>query len=135
VRFCDLPSGDALREQLIALIEPNRKAHIDGVRRQYTGIIERLQDFCLLGWSRLTASADPVALELSADGRPVLAFQADLFRPDLLEAGYGTGHHGFKLDLRGLNLRPGSIIWIQVATHGIPLQNSGQPLSAYAELP
>jgi hypothetical protein len=132
VGFCDLPRGDAMRAELIALIEPNRKAYIDGVRRQYTGIIERRSGSHLLGWSHLTGSADPVALELSADGQPVLAFQADLFRPDLLEAGYGTGHHGFELDLRGLNLRPDSIIRIQVATHGIALRNSGQPLSAYA---
>jgi hypothetical protein len=134
MRFCDLPRVDALRERLIGLIEPNRKAYIDAARRQYSGIIERMSDGYLLGWSRLTASADPVALDLSADDQLVLAFKADLFRQDLLDAGYGTGHHGFRLDLRGLNLRPDSVIRIRVATHGVELENSGQRLTSYGGL-
>jgi hypothetical protein len=134
MRFCDLPRRDALRERLIGLIEPNRKAYIDAARRQYSGIIERMSGGYLVGWSRLTASADPVMLDLLADDQQVLPFQADLFRQDLLDAGYGTGHHGFRLDLRGLNLRPDSVIRIRVATHGVELENSGQRLSWYGGL-
>jgi hypothetical protein len=135
VRFGDLPRGGALRERLIGLIEPNRKDYIEVVRRQHTGIIEGITDGWLCGWSRLTASADPVALELLADDRPVLAFQADLFRQDLLDAGYGAGRHGFRLDLGALKLRPDVVIRIRVAAHGMELENSGRRLGTYRMLP
>jgi hypothetical protein len=135
VRFGDLPRGEALRERLIGLIEPNRKDYIDVVRRQYTGIIEGITDGWLCGWSRLTASADPVALELLADDRQVLAFQADLFRQDLLDAGYGAGWHGFQLDLGALKLRPDAVIRIRVAAHGMELENSGRRLATYRVRP
>jgi hypothetical protein len=134
VRFGDLPQAEALRERLIGLIEPNRKDYIDVVRRQYTGIIEGITDGWLCGWSRLTASADPVALELLADDQPVLAFQAELFRQDLLDAGYGAGRHGFRVDLRALKLRPEAVVRIRVAAHGMELENSGRRLAAYRVL-
>jgi hypothetical protein len=134
VRFGDLPRGTALRERLIELIEPNRRDYIDVVRRQYTGIIEGITGGFLCGWSRLTASADPVALELLADDRQVLAFHAELFRQDLLDAGYGAGRHGFRLDLGLLKLRPDTVIRVRVAAHGMELENSGRRLGAYLRL-
>lgn len=134
MRFCDLPQSDALRERLIGLIEPNRKAYIDGVRRNFGGTIEGVANGSLQGWSHLTGSAEPVALDLLVDDQPVLAFHADQFRQDLLEAGFGIGHHGFALDLRKLAVRPESVIRIRVATHGIELGNSGRRLHEYDEL-
>lgn len=134
MRFCDLPQNDRLRERLIGLIEPNRKSYIDGVRRNFGGAIEGVADGRLHGWSHLTGSADPVALDLMVDGQPVLAFQADEFRQDLLEAGFGIGHHGFALDLSKLGLPGDAVIRICVATHGVELANSGRRLREYEEL-
>jgi len=135
LRFGELPQVEGLRERLIGLIEPNRQDYIDVVRRQYSGIVEGITDGFLHGWSRLTASADPVALELLADDRPVLAFQAELFRQDLFDAGYGAGRHGFRVDLGALHLRPEAVIRIRVAAQGIELENSGRRLAAYRVLP
>jgi hypothetical protein len=75
--------------------------------------------------------AEPVALNLFVDDRPVLAFSADLFRQDLLDAGFGTGHHGFAIDLRQLRSRPDAVIRIRVAEQDIELDNSGRRLADY----
>jgi hypothetical protein len=131
LQFCDLPRGEALRETLIRLIEPNRQDYIAQVRRQYDGVIDGVSGGCLYGWCCLTNVADPVALDLLVDGQPVLAFVADVFRQDLLDAGFGTGHHGFSIDLAGLSLRPDALIRVRVATHAVELGNSGHRLEAY----
>ena len=130
-RFCNLPQSDALRGRLTLLVEPNRPTYIAGSRRRYEGAIEGVTGGSLYGWCRLTGVADPVALDLFADDQPVLAFVADAFRQDLLDAGYGGGNHGFYLDLGKLGLRPNAVIRIKVAVHGIELDNSGRRVAAY----
>jgi hypothetical protein len=85
----------------------------------------------LYGWRCLTAVAEPAALDLLVDDQPVLAFLADVFRQDLLDAGFGTGDHGFSIDLARLGLRPDSVIRIRVVAQGIELDNSGHRLDAY----
>ena len=134
MRFCDLPRSDTLRQRLIGLIEPNRKPYIDVVRRNFGGAIEGLVNGMLQGWSHLTGSGEPVALDLLVDDQPVLAFHADEFRQDLLQAGFGIGRHGFTLDLGKLAVRPDAMIRIRVAWHGIELGNSGRHLWEYDEL-
>jgi hypothetical protein len=131
IRFCGLPESHALRGRLTQLVEPNRQSYIAGSRRRYEGIIEGVTGGCLYGWCRLTGVADPVALDLLVDDRPVLAFLADVFRQDLLDAGYGKGNHGFYLDLGKLVLRPGAVIRVKVAAHAIELDNSGRRVEAY----
>jgi hypothetical protein len=131
LRFCGLPENAALREQLVSLIEPNRPSYIVGSRRRYEGVVEAVRDGCLHGWCRLTGVADPVTLELQVDGQTVLTFVADGFRQDLLDAGYGTGRHGFCLDLGSVGVRGDSVIRIQVAAHGFALENSGRRVAAY----
>ncbi|HVC60895.1 MAG TPA: hypothetical protein VND19_11105 [Acetobacteraceae bacterium] len=130
-QFCGVPQSDALRGQLTRLIEPNRPTYIAGSRRRYEGIIEGVTGGCLYGWCRLTGVADPVALDLFVDDRRVLAFVADAFRQDLLDAGYGRGTNGFYLDLAKLDLRPDAVIRIKVAVHGIELDNSGRRAEEY----
>jgi len=131
LRFCDLPRSDALRDRLVRLIEPNRQDYIAQVRRHYGGVIDGASNGHLHGWCCLTAVAEPVALDLFADDRPVLSFAADLFRQDLLDAGFGTGHHGFAIDLAKLRLRPDAVIRIKVTGQGVELDNSGRPLATY----
>ena len=131
LHFCDLPRSEALRERLIGLIEPNRQDYIAQVRLHYGGVIDGVTGGCLYGWCCLTAVAEPVALDLLVDDQPVLTFLADVFRQDLLDAGFGTGHHGFSIDLATLGLRPDSVIRIKVAAQGIELDNSGHRLDAY----
>jgi hypothetical protein len=131
LRFCGLPRSDALREKLINLIEPNRQTYIARVRRRYGGVIDGVTYGCLYGWCRLTGVDDPVALDLLVDDQPILSFNADVFRQDLLDTGFGTGHHGFYIDLAKLSVRPDSVIRVRVADHTIELDNSGRRLKSY----
>ena len=130
-QFCGLPQSDLLRDRLIRLIEPNRETYIAGARRRYEGIIEGVTRGCLYGWCRLSGVPDPVALDLLVDDQHVIAFVADSFRQDLLDAGYGKGCHGFYLDLHKLGLRPNSVIRIRDSVHQIELDNSGRRVRDY----
>jgi hypothetical protein len=131
LQFCELPRSDALRDRLVGLIEPNRQDYIAQVRRHYGGVIDGVSDGLLHGWCCLTAVVEPVALCLFVDDQPVLDFRADLFRQDLLDAGFGTGHHGFAVDLGLLGARADSVIRIRVAEQEIELDNSGRRLADY----
>lgn len=130
LRFCDLPRGDALRDRLIRLIEPNQQTYIAQVRRRYGGVIDGTFDGWLHGWCCLTQMHDPVTLELWVDDSMRATFVADRFRQDLVDAGHGTGHHAFAVDLGKLRLQPSSVIRIKVAAHDVELENSGQRLDA-----
>jgi hypothetical protein len=131
LQFCDLPRNEALRDRLIALIEPNRQTYIAQARRRYEGVIDGITDGYLHGWCRLTGGTDPVTLDLLADDCPVATLRADMFRQDLLDAGFGTGHHGFAVDISRQRLPRNAVIRVKVAPHGVELDNSGHPLEAY----
>ena len=130
--FCGLPRGEALRERLIGLIEPNRQSYIARVRRRYGGVIDGVTNGFLYGWCRLTGVDDPVGLDLLVDDQPVLSFSADVFRQDLLDTGFGTGHHGFYIDLVKLSVRPDSVLRVRVAGLTVELDNSGRRLKSYS---
>jgi Tol biopolymer transport system component len=56
-------------------------------------------DFCF-GWAQdIQAPEEPVCLEITADGRGIGRVLANLYRPDVGAAGYGTGYHGFKFEM------------------------------------
>ena len=53
-------------------------------------------DGTLMGWARDLERPDVAALlQLRLGERRIALFRADRFRPDLRDAGFGTGHHGF----------------------------------------
>jgi hypothetical protein len=129
--FSGIPHNDALRNRLVALVEPNRPAYIAVARRRYEGIVEGIAGAHLRGWCQLTKSDEPVSLELFIDGALVRSFVADTFRPDLVAAGFGNGRHGFSVDLGGLDLNEDAVISIKVAQHGVELDNSNRPVREY----
>ena len=131
MRFCDIPTNDALRERLVGVIEPGRPRYIAGARRRYEGRIEGISDGRLYGWCRLTHSTDPVALEVLVDDKPVLGLMADVFRQDLLDAGIGQGSHGYLIALDALRAGPDAVIRIRVALHWVELENSGRLLREF----
>jgi hypothetical protein len=88
----------------------------------------------LRGWCRLTGTDDPVELELFVNDRSAMRFHANEFRQDLLDAGFGTGKHGFSVDVRMSGVMPDSIVRIKSVKHGIELENSGRRLDAYGTL-
>ncbi len=134
MQFCEMPLNAQLRAHLAGVIEPNRPTYIDGARRRYEGLIEGLIDGRLNGWCRLSQSSEPVRLELLTDNVPTASFVADVFRQDLLDAGFGEGNHGFSLDVGRLGVRHDAIVCIRIAGHAIELTHSGYPLEHYRNI-
>ena len=130
-RFCNLSIDDMVRRKLIGEIEPNRPRYLASARRRFEGFVDGVWGGGLYGWCSLTRSPEPVALELLIDDQVALRFLADRFRQDLLDAGFGNGCHGFFINLTTLQVQPESLIRVQVARHGIELQNSGKRLCDY----
>ncbi|HET7884462.1 MAG TPA: hypothetical protein VFL55_26470 [Acetobacteraceae bacterium] len=131
LRFCGVPTDDAILARLIALVEPNRPNYLAVARRQFDGLIDGVRDGQLYGWCCLTQSAEPVTLEVLVDDRVALTVVADAFRGDLLDAGFGQGRHGFFVPLGSLHAQSYSVIRVRVARHNIELPNSGTRLSDF----
>ena len=132
MRFCSIQVNDTLRARLAAVVEPGRQRYVEGARRRYDGTIERVYGEHLHGWCRLTQSPDPVELEVFADDKLVTRVVADVFRRDLLDAGIGTGRHGFAILVGVMMAEPDAVIRIKVARHGVELRNSGKRLRDFA---
>jgi GT2 family glycosyltransferase/glycosyltransferase involved in cell wall biosynthesis len=82
------------------------------------GGIDSIDHTHIQGWAWDPASPDePVEVEVLVDGTHVLAMRADLLRPDLAEAGRGTGKHGFIV----LNLSS----FLSEGTHAVRLRRAG----------
>ena len=131
MQFCGILDNEALRNRLVGLVEPNKPDYIAMARRRYDGIIDGVANGHLYGWCHLTASPDPVSLDLFIDNVAVCTFRADAFRQDLKAAGIGDGHHGFAVDVRAFDPRPDAVIRIKVSQHGVELDNSNRPFGEY----
>jgi hypothetical protein len=89
------------------------------------GHIESLTpDGIVHGWVRDTGSATPCHVQVLHAGAPVAEAMAARFRPDLLRAGHGHGHFGFKARLRRA-LPPGAC---SVALH-LPAYGRSAPMA------
>jgi hypothetical protein len=131
VRFCGISPDRDLRARLLALIEPNRQRYLVTARRRFDGLIEGVRGEHLYGWCCLTRSTEPVTLDVLVDDRVAMTVVAEIFRQDLLDAGFGEGRHGYLVPLIALQARPDSVIRVRVAGHGIELDNSGTRLSDF----
>ncbi len=126
LRFCNVPSNDALRDRLLRVIEPNLPRYIASARRRFDGFVEAVVDGDLHGWCCLTRAAEPVVLDVLVDDRVAATVRADVFRQDLLDHGIGNGCHGYIVALEQLGARPEFVIRVRVARHGVELDNSGK---------
>lgn len=97
------------------------------------GKLEGYDDGMLVGWAcRPHDPLDRVEIELFVDGTSAARFLADIFRPELQDAGMGDGRHGFAipicvhaddstrmvdLRLRNGNSLPGSPFNLEVTLH------------------
>jgi hypothetical protein len=131
MRFCDIPCDDELRGQLLGMIELNRPTYLASARRRFDGLLEGVHGDHLYGWCQLTRSPEPVVLDVLVDDRMALSVTADVFRQDLLDAGVGSGSHGYFVPLEALRAQPDSVIRVKVSRHDIELDNSGRRLSDY----
>jgi hypothetical protein len=111
---------------------PDRAGSTHHNQSPYQGLIEQERNGWLFGWCRLIDADEPVELELSLDGRYRKNFLADEFRPDLIKAGFSTGHHGFRIELPGPGLMRDAVVRIKVSKDGVELENSGRALRNYS---
>lgn len=92
-------------------------------RKQYDGNIELLTGTNVAGWIKNRSSSDPVCLDLFIDGKKISsACYADIMRYDLAEAGFGTGQHGFDIQLSNfVRSGPNVKIAVHLSGHKTPL--------------
>lgn len=133
-RFCDIPIAQGLRQSLLKVVEPNAEAYIQTARRRFVGRVEHVVDNVLHGWCWEVGRLRPVELDFFAGDEKILTVPAAEFRPDLLEAQYGNGNHGFSIDLRRFNIDPQQTLQLRVAGREFVLPGSGLMLKDY-ELP
>lgn len=65
----------------------------------FDGRIEIVTEDTVVGWAVNTKSAAPLEVELLIDGLEVGRTMADEQREDLAQAGFGTGHHMYRLPI------------------------------------
>jgi hypothetical protein len=103
-RYCAplLPEGatlEALRHRLASLATDTGVAAPVGALR---GSLDEVSRARIIGWARDEADPDrPVRLLVLDDGVVIGRVVANRHRPDLAQAGLGSGRHGFELALPG----------------------------------
>lgn len=73
------------------------------------GNIEILEGGVLRGWATSRNSAEPLRLQVIAEGRTVGFGVADEYRPDLQKAGIHEGRHAFTIALEEFRQEPGEV--------------------------
>lgn len=98
----------------------------------WRGRLDRVEHERMGGWALdLDSPAQPLLLRVFDNGIPIADVSAELYREDLKEAGIGTGHHAFFLQLpRGLPRTQRHVIEVRRADDGRPLPGSPQVLEA-----
>lgn len=63
------------------------------------GYLDSVGGGCVHGWARDAREPAPVTVTIYCQGRPAGSVIANIFRPDLKQAGIGDGNHGFAFPL------------------------------------
>lgn len=134
LEFCGIATSTAERERLRALVEPDRPAYIQQARRVFEGYVDRIEDGRLLGWACEIGQAQPVAVTLFRDADPVADVLAHDHRQDLEIQGFGTGRHGFAVELAGLGFTPETRVSMRIQGRSFVLKGSGLPVEALGGL-
>lgn len=129
--FCGLqPSEDQIKAAA-SVIENGNDRYVRAARLVYNGFVGKLVDGRLRGWVKVMNRDDiRVEVELQLDGKIVQKTRADIYRPDVHQAGFGDGRYGFVFEI-GDDVSRDSIVAVRVQSSSIFLKNSGLPLSRY----
>jgi hypothetical protein len=130
-RFCGIALDQEQRQSLLKVVQPDAEVYIRTARRRFVGRVEHILDHVLHGWCWEVGSLLPIELDCYAGDEKILTFKAAEFRPDLLEARYANGNHGFSLDLRRFNIDPQQTLEVRVAGRDFLLPGSGLTLREY----
>ncbi|MBV9682512.1 MAG: hypothetical protein JO046_12020 [Solirubrobacterales bacterium] len=126
ISFCGLAVAPAARQEMIAAVEPNREAYSVGASRRFEGYIDRVADGVVHGWCWQRGVDQPVWVDVTIDACLAGLALADLFRPDLAQAGIGDGCHGFKADVSGFVRTGLEVVRVRVQGRVFELKNSGR---------
>ncbi len=126
--FCGLKVEQTARAKALLAISPNNPAYIKLFHHDHRGHFNGIQQNRAFGWCALKTSDDPVSVELLANGKVVATAKADAFRQDLKNAGIGSGHHSFNIDLAAFNFSDDTVLRVQVEGGGFVLQGSDDSL-------
>lgn len=79
--------------------EKNRVQALPGTLRSgaIDGYLDLVSSIMIAGWAKHAASDDPLEIDICVDGTVVGRTMAEHYRPSLMEAGLGTGRHGFAM--------------------------------------
>ena len=127
--FCGLALDEGVRERMAASIEANPAAYVEGSRRLFEGYVDCIRDGVVGGWCRQIGENAPVLLEISVGGAASVAVLANGFRGDLAEAGLGSGHHGFNLDISAHVPFGNEIVAVRVHDRVFELNGSGRTVA------
>ena len=116
ISFCGLSVPPCVQAQMLSSIEPDRSEYLTRARRRFEGYVDYVEKGVLHGWCREVGSNEAVLLDILVDQQHVASTLANVFRPDLLTAGHGSGEHGFAADI-GAFLHTGGEE-IEVVVHG-----------------
>lgn len=95
------------------------------MRMTVNGSLDAVQDGRCYGWAATKGNAAPVSVEIAVDGVTVASGEAAIFRQDLLDAGIGSGLHGFAIELPG-SVRDGRYHSVAVISAGVPIAEREQ---------
>jgi hypothetical protein len=129
--YCGITVDAEAEARILASVQPNEASYVQGARRKFLGVIEGMRDNVLCGWCCQIDLVAPVELDLFVNDQKVSTFKANQFRPDLLEAGYGNGNHGFAIDLSALASHPDVRLQLRVSGRTFELANSNRRVADY----
>ncbi len=127
-----LEPGPARRLDVLRGVEANSDTYRSGATLRFEGHLDGVFDGWLTGWCCYRDRADPIVLDLLIDGAVVASALADAYRPDLEQAGFHRGCHGFAFCLEGLDLGPRSVVIVRPQGKRYTLPNSGRTLADLA---
>jgi hypothetical protein len=129
--FCGLEASEAQIKQAAEVVENGSATYVRAARLEYHGFVGKLVNGQLRGWVKATTRDDiRVAVELQIDGEVVQKARADIYRPDVEQAGFGDGRYGFAFKIDD-NVSRQSVVAVRIQNSPILVKNSGLPLSSY----
>lgn len=97
---------------------------------RFDGHIDRIADGWLLGWAWNAAEPDAaITVDVAVDGTHVASALANRYRPDLVQAGIGNGHHAFEVALPADI--PEGVHDVSVRYHGSAVEVFGSPFAYF----
>jgi hypothetical protein len=129
--FCGITVTCETRREARRAIEPNNPKYIALFHPSHRGNFDSVEEGVVIGWCALNGSDEPVEVELVADGVVKAVAKADVYRPDLLAAGIGTGFHGFRFDIAGLDAGEETVLQVRTADGSHTVFGSGRRLGDF----